>query len=95
MEIRYTCDYRVRFYECDAIGHLNNVVYVKYMHDAANQASRAVGLDREDYMKISRSWLVRETKIEYLAPLQYGELSQNNNLGRGYAPGEVIENLRI
>jgi acyl-CoA thioester hydrolase len=73
MDIIHTCDYRVRFYECDAIGHLNNAVYVKYMHDAANEASRAVGLDREDYLIINRSWLVRETKIEYLAPLQYGD----------------------
>lgn len=71
MDTTHTNQYRVRFYECDAIGHLNNSVYVQYMHDAANQASEAVGLGREEYLLMHRSWLVRETKIEYLAPLQY------------------------
>lgn len=73
MDIKHTSQYRVRFYECDAIGHLNNTVYVQYMHDAANQASKAIGLDRDDYLMMNRSWLVRETKIEYMAPLLYGD----------------------
>jgi acyl-CoA thioester hydrolase len=74
MELKHTSHYRVRFYECDAVGHLNNTIYVKYMHDAANQASKAVGLDRDDYQRIHRSWLVRETKIDYLTPVLYGDV---------------------
>lgn len=65
--------FRVRHYECDAYGHLNNVNYVRYMQEAALDASAAVGWDVERYQQIGHQWLIRETDIEYLLPLHYNE----------------------
>jgi acyl-CoA thioester hydrolase len=65
--------FRVRYYECDAYGHLNNTNYLRWMQEAAFAASSAVGYDFARYDAIGHLWLVRETDIEYLAPLVYGD----------------------
>lgn len=65
--------FRVRHYECDAYGHVNNVNYVRYMQEAAFDASAAAGYDMARYAALGQHWLVRETEVEYLQPLRYGE----------------------
>jgi len=65
--------FRVRYYECDAYGHLNNTNYLRWMQEVAFAASSAVGYDLTRYDEIGHLWLVRETDIEYLAPLAYGD----------------------
>jgi acyl-CoA thioester hydrolase len=65
--------FRVRHYECDAFGHVNNANYVRYMQEAAFDASAAVGYDMARYREMGCHWLVRETEVEYLNPLRYGD----------------------
>jgi len=63
----------IRFYECDAHGHVNNANYLRYMQEAAFGASAAAGYDFAKYDELGQSWLIRETEIEFLAPLVYGD----------------------
>jgi acyl-CoA thioester hydrolase len=65
--------FRIRHYECDAYGHVNHANYVRYMQEAAFDASAAVGYDFARYHAMDRLWLVRETEIDYLRPLRYGD----------------------
>lgn len=65
--------FKVRHYECDAFGHLNNANYLRFMEEAAFDASAAVGYDRARYLALGRLWLARETEIEYLRPAYYGD----------------------
>lgn len=65
--------FKVRYYECDAYGHLNNTNYLRWMQEAAFGASTAVGYSLERYDEIGHLWLVRETDIEYIIPLEYGD----------------------
>jgi acyl-CoA thioester hydrolase len=65
--------FRVRYYECDAYGHLNNINYLRWMQEAAFAASEAVGYDFTRYDQIGHMWLIRETNIEYILPLEYGD----------------------
>lgn len=65
--------FRVRHYECDAYGHVNNTHYLRYMQETAFDASAAVGYDVARYAALGQHWLVRETEIEYLTPLRYGD----------------------
>ncbi|MBI5667174.1 MAG: acyl-CoA thioesterase [Chloroflexi bacterium] len=67
----HSATFRVRHYECDAYGHLNNANYARYMEEAAFEASAAVGYDQPRYEEIGTLWLARETEIEYLLPLRY------------------------
>jgi len=63
----------VRHYECDADGHVYQANYLRYMQEAAFDASAAAGYDLQRYEALDRTWLVRETEIEYLWPLRYAD----------------------
>ncbi len=63
----------VRYWECNALGHLSSTNYFRWMQEAAFGASAAVGYDWARYREMGYVWLVRETDIEYLTPLKYGD----------------------
>ena len=63
----------VRYWECNALGHLSSTNYFRWMQEAAFGASAAVGYDWARYREMGYVWLVRETDIEYLRPLKYGD----------------------
>src|SRR5258707_13994256 len=73
MPLTHERAFRIRQYECDAYGHVNNTNYLRYMQEAAFDASAAAGYDVARYAALGHHWLIRETEIEYLAPLRYGE----------------------
>jgi len=68
--------FRVRHYECDAYGYVKYANYLNYVQEAAFDASAAAGYDLARYEAMGRHWLVRETDIEYLYPLRYGDSVQ-------------------
>src|SRR5690606_41899892 len=71
MPLTYSRTFRVRYYECDGYGHLNNANYLRYMQETAFDASAAAGYDLKTYDEIGGFWLIRETDIEYRQPLRY------------------------
>lgn len=73
MPLIHSRTFRVRYYECDAYGHVNNANYLRYMQETAFDASTAAGYSPARYAELDRQWLVRATDIEYLQPLRYGD----------------------
>jgi len=73
MPLTNTTKFRVRYVECDIYGHVNNANYLRYMQEAAFDASAAAGYDVKRYDELGQYWLVRETEIEYFKPLAYGD----------------------
>lgn len=57
--------FTIRHDECDAYGHLNNAVYLRYMQEAAIRASSDAGLGGAEYAAMGNHWLIRETEIGY------------------------------
>ena len=43
----YERNFRIRFYECDAYGHVNHANYLRFMQEAAIEASADVGYDSQ------------------------------------------------
>lgn len=76
MPLIHTRDFRVRYYECDAYGHLNNANYLRFMQETAFDASAAAGYGLERYAQMGRIWWIRETGIEYLRPFVYNDAIQ-------------------
>ena len=62
-----------RYHECDALGYLKNISYLRWMQESAFAASAAVGYDFAQYHQIGQLWLVRESNIKIFTPLKYGD----------------------
>lgn len=73
MPLIHTRPFRIRAYECDAYGHLYNANYLRLMQETAFDASAAAGYDLARYDAMQRTWLIRETEIEYILPLRYND----------------------
>ena len=56
----------------DENGHVNNVMYVQWMQDAAVRHYQAMG-GRQLTINLGATWIVRSHKIEYLSPAFAGE----------------------
>ncbi|MCA9123124.1 MAG: acyl-CoA thioesterase [Planctomycetales bacterium] len=52
--------------EIDALGHVNNLAYMKWMQSAAVAHSAACGWTTQRYLQSGGGWVVRSHKIEYL-----------------------------
>jgi acyl-CoA thioester hydrolase len=64
---------RVRHYEMDAIGHVNNAVYQSYLEQAAIEHSEHLGLTLERYRELGGVFVLRRVEIEYLRPAIAGD----------------------
>jgi acyl-CoA thioester hydrolase len=66
----YTHHISVSPADIDAMGHVNNVVYVRYVQEAATAHWQAVA---SEGLKTSVLWVVLRHEIDYLAPAFGGE----------------------
>ncbi len=57
----------------DELGHVNNVVWVRWVNEAAIRHSVAVGLGPDVYLSLKVVWVVRRHDVEYLVPALVGE----------------------
>jgi acyl-CoA thioester hydrolase len=69
----YTRRFRVRHYELDSFGHVNNAVYVNYMQEAAIEASADAGFGPDWYARHGAHWVIRRLSIRYLLPAGYAD----------------------
>lgn len=60
--------YKIRFSDCDPLGHLNNVQYLKYMQDAREDHVEAFfGFSFNEYVKRTGcAWVTVKNEIAYL-----------------------------
>jgi acyl-CoA thioester hydrolase len=57
----------------DALGHVNNLEYLRWTQDVATAHSAAQGWTLERYTDLGKGWVVRRHEIEYLRPAFAGE----------------------
>lgn len=65
---------RVRHYEMDALGHVNNAVYQSYLEQAAIEHSEHLGLTLDIYRELGGVFVMRRLEIEYLRPAVAGDI---------------------
>lgn len=70
----FTTQLRVRHYEMDALGHVNNAVYQNYLEQAAIEHSEYLGLTLERYQELGGVFVMRRVAIDYLRPAVAGDL---------------------
>lgn len=54
--------------DIDLVGHVNNVVYLQWMQDAALAHSTTLGWSADRYQRYGAGWVARLHQIEYLQP---------------------------
>jgi acyl-CoA thioester hydrolase len=64
---------RVRPEDIDDLGHVSNIVYLRWIQDVASAHSTAVGWTREAYQQAGCIFVVRRHEIEYLASALPGD----------------------
>ena len=66
----FSYTFRVPASAIDEYGHVNNVIYVQWMQDAAIAHGRSI-----DYYRLPENtgWFAREHRIEYLTPAYEGD----------------------
>lgn len=69
----YRTRWRVRVYELDANGHVNNAVYLNYAEQVAIEHAEALGLGREWCIAHGATWVVRRHEILFRQPAAYGD----------------------
>ena len=69
----YTTRWRVRTYELDANGHVNNAVYLNWAEQLATEHVEEAGFGRTWTDAQRGSWVVRRHEITYRTPAVHGD----------------------
>lgn len=59
--------------DVDELGHISNLVYVRWLQEIARAHSRALGWSHEAYLRLGAVFVVRRHEIDYLAPVYAGD----------------------
>ncbi len=59
--------------DIDELGHVSNLVYLRWVQDVAKEHSESVGYDAEAYEALGAVFVVRRHEIDYLAPAYAGD----------------------
>lgn len=59
--------------DIDDLGHVSNLVYVRWVLEVALAHSAAVGWDNAAYRRLGAIWVVRRHEIDYLSSVLPGE----------------------
>ena len=73
MAQRFTISLRVRHYEMDVLGHVNNAVYQHYLEHAAIGHSESLGFTLARYQELGGLFVMRRITIDYRRPAVAGE----------------------
>jgi acyl-CoA thioester hydrolase len=87
--------YRVRFSDCDPLGHLNNARYVDYFLNAREDHLKDhYNLDLKDFYAKGVSWVVSSHEIIYKRPALYNEsVCVSSSLIRLFPDSLLVEML--
>jgi acyl-CoA thioester hydrolase len=69
----FTTHWRVRQYELDVNGHVNNSVYVAYAEEVATRHAEALGFGRTWSLAKGGTWVVRRHEVTYHRAATYGD----------------------
>lgn len=69
MPLKYSRDFRIRYYECDPNGHLNNANFLRLMQETAVDASAMAGFDSKRYLEMGQGWLIRSSQVDFFRPV--------------------------
>lgn len=73
MAARFTMPITAADADIDEVGHVSNVVYLRWVMQVAMEHSRALGWDYPDYKAFGAVFMVRRHEIDYIAQVTAGQ----------------------
>lgn len=73
MPQRFTLPIVATAEDIDELGHVSNLVYVRWVLDVAMAHTRARGWDHPEYRALGAVFVVRRHEIDYVAQVREGE----------------------
>ena len=64
---------RVRTYELDSFGHVNNAEFLHYLEEARSEFLRQCGLSFHDFARFGVQLVIVEAYVRYVSPARYGD----------------------
>ena len=74
MTVVFSHRLEVRFRDCDALGHVNNAVYLTYLEQARFNHWRSIGLARLTGGDDIPGVILARVEIDYRRPAKYGDV---------------------
>ncbi|MFO0557719.1 MAG: acyl-CoA thioesterase [Polyangiales bacterium] len=72
--LRHSFEHVVDPSAIDAYGHVNNLVYMQWVLEAATRHSAAAGWDEARYLRENGAWIIRRHEIDYLRQAREGDV---------------------
>lgn len=74
MASRFTIPITATAADIDELGHVSNLVYLRWVLDIAMAHSRSLGWDHPEYRTLGAVFIVRRHEIDYVAQVREGEI---------------------
>jgi len=89
------CTLRVRTYECDSNGHVNNAIYLNYLEYGRHEYMRTIGMDYLELMKAGYGIFVARIEIDYKRPATIDNelLIKTKPIKRGAVSGILMQEI--
>jgi acyl-CoA thioester hydrolase len=81
--------------DVDELGHVSNLVYIKWILDVAMSHSRAAGWDFADYRALGAVFVVRRHEVDYIAQVVAGETLVATTWVDSWRPASCIRNTEL
>lgn len=86
---------RVRTYELDSFGHVNNSVYLNYLEEARSEFLKQVGLSFHDFARFGVQLVITESYVRYVSPARYGDEIEVRSRFRDMRAASVYIDYRL
>jgi acyl-CoA thioester hydrolase len=71
--VRFTMPITPTEADIDEVGHVSNLVYLRWVMEVAMEHSRSLGWDYPDYRTFGAVFMVRRHEIDYVAQVTLGQ----------------------
>jgi len=90
------CSLKVRTYECDSYGHVNNANYLNYLEYARHEFLRDVGFDYSAMVKAGYGVYIARIEIDYKKPAFLDDelLIASRPVKKGAVSGIIAQEIR-
>jgi acyl-CoA thioester hydrolase len=81
--------------DLDELGHVSNLVYVRWILDVAMSHSRAAGWDFDDYRALGSVFVVRRHEVDYIAQVTAGQRLVATTWVDGWRPASCVRHTEL